>query len=43
VLPNSIWKGADAKSEQVTRIKVQRVDHKPGSVRAAVNLRTAAR
>ncbi len=43
VLPNSMWKGADAKVERVARAKVQHVDLESGSARAGVKFRKVLR
>jgi hypothetical protein len=43
VLPNSIWKGPDAKDAPVVRMKIQKVEKKNGAVRTPLRARKAPR
>jgi hypothetical protein len=43
VLPNSIWKGADAKVAPPARTKIQKVEKKSGALRTPVKSRNAPR
>ncbi len=43
VLPNSIWKGADAKAVPPVKTKMQKVEKKANSSRGGVNVRRVSR
>jgi hypothetical protein len=43
VLPNSIWKGADANEAPVTKTRIQKVHKKTASARVRVKFNEAAR
>ena len=43
VLPNSIWKGPDAKDAPVVRMKIQKIQKKTGAVRTPLKARRAPR